>query len=161
MKYAIRESARHGRGVFATAPIAAGEAILAFRGPLRHRSQLDPHDYHLQIGDEHYLGPSGLADDYVNHSCDANAGFGAGLVLVARRDIAAGEEITWDYSTAINEEDFGGFPCRCGTPACRRVVRSFCHLPAPLQHALEPWLLPYLKRYLAAQSRCASAANGD
>jgi hypothetical protein len=117
---------------------------MTFTGPLLHRSQLDPSDYHLQVSEEHYLGASGAADDYVNHSCNPNTGF-EGLVLVALRDIDTDEEITWDYSTAIDEADFGGFPCTCGALACRGAVRSFRHLPPAVQARLRRWLLPYLK----------------
>jgi SET domain-containing protein len=143
-KVYVQASPQHGKGVFARRALESGEPIMTFTGPLLHRSQLDPNDYHLQVGEELYLGASGSADDYVNHSCNPNAGF-QGLVLVALRDIDADEEITWDYSTAIDEADFDGFPCACGAPGCRGAVRSFRNLPAAVQTRLRPWLLPYLK----------------
>ncbi len=146
VRYYVKDSDQHGKGVFASLAIRAGEPILSFGGPLLHRSEVDFNDYHLQVDDEHYLGPSRLADDYVNHSCQPNAGFRDGLVLLARRDIAPGEEITWDYSTAIDEPDFAGFACRCRSPGCRGIVASYRHLEARVQAALWPWLLPYLKR---------------
>lgn len=145
MKVYIESSPQHGRGVFAREPIAAGEAILLFGGPHRRRAELQPDEYHLQIGDDLYLGASGGADDYVNHSCDPNAGFRNGLLLVARRAIAAGEEITWDYSTAIDEADFTGFACSCGAATCRGRVHSFRHLDAATRARLAPWVLPYLR----------------
>lgn len=145
MKVAARKSPQHGTGVFAETAIAAGELILVFTGPLLTRVQLDPHDYHLQIGDDLYLGPSGAADDYVNHSCDPNSGFIDGLRLVALRAIAAGEEITWDYSTAIDEEDFTGFTCQCGARNCRGSVRSFRHLDPATRARLRATALPYLR----------------
>ena len=145
MKVYIQSSAQHGRGVFARQPIAAGEPILTFTGPVLTRAAVQEEDYHLQIGDELYLGASGAADDYVNHSCDPNAGFSGGLVLVARRDIARDEEITWDYSTAIDEAGFTGFACGCAAPDCRRMVRSFRHLDPATRDRLQPWLLPYLR----------------
>ncbi len=145
MKVRVKISAQHGRGVFAAAAIAAGDEILTFTGPLIQRGQFKPDDYHLQIGDNLYLGASGEADDYVNHSCNPNAGFGRGLALVALRNIARDEEITWDYSTAIDEADFEGFPCCCGAANCRSVVLSFRHLDMGEQQRLTPWLLPYLR----------------
>ncbi len=148
MKVYIKSSSQHGRGVFAHAQILAGETILTFSGPLLKRAEVREQDYHLQVGADLYLGASGEADDYVNHSCEPNAGFRDGLVLVARRDIRAGEEVTWDYSTAIDEEDFPGFACCCGALACRGAVRSFRHLDPDTQGCLRAWLLPYLqKRY--------------
>ncbi|MEW6354130.1 MAG: SET domain-containing protein-lysine N-methyltransferase [Pseudomonadota bacterium] len=147
-KVYVKTSAQHGRGVFAAADIAADEEILLFTGPRLHRSALNPHDYHLQIADELYLGPSGLADDYVNHCCAPNAAIGAGLVLRALRAIARDEEITWDYSTAIDEEDFPGFPCCCGAPNCRKIVTSFRRLSPADQQRLAPYALPYLQAKL-------------
>jgi len=146
MKVYIKSSSQHGRGVFAHAQILAGETILTFSGPLLKRAEVREGDYHLQVGADLYLGASGAADDFVNHSCEPNAGFRGSLVLVARRDIGVGEEITWDYSTAIDEEDFPGFACSCGVAACRGAVRSFRHLDADTQVRLRDWLLPYLQK---------------
>lgn len=141
----IKSSAQHGKGVFACTRIPAGEAIVTFSGPLLKRAEVRANDYHLQIGEDLYLGASGAADDYVNHSCDPNAGFRNDLVLVARRTIEPEEEITWDYSSAIDEADFPGFGCCCGSEACRGTVHSFRHLDPALQEQLQPWLLPYLR----------------
>jgi SET domain-containing protein len=145
MKVYIKSSLQHGRGVFAREPIQAGEPIVTFTGPLLKRTEVREDDYHLQVGADLYLGASGEADDYVNHSCDPNAGFRDSLVLVARRDIGPEEEITWDYSTAIDEADFPGFACCCSAAACRGAVRSFRHLDPVTQERLRVWLLPYLR----------------
>ena len=145
MKVRVKISKQHGKGVFATAAIVAGEEILTFTGPLMQRGQFKIGDYHLQIGDNLYLGASDKADDYVNHSCNPNAGFGKGLTLVALRGIARGEEVTWDYSTAIDEDDFDGFACQCGATNCRSTVLSFRHLGVAERQRINPWLLPYLR----------------
>lgn len=145
MKVTARKSRQHGTGVFAEGAIAAGELILIFTGPRLTRAEVDPNDYHLQIGDDLYLGASGAADDYVNHSCDPNSGFVDGLRLVALRAIAPGEEITWDYSTAIDEADFPGFKCQCGASNCRDSVRSFRDLDAATRERLRATALPYLR----------------
>ena len=143
-KVVLESSDAHGKGVFACAPIARGECIMTFSGTLFSRAQVDFDDYHLQVGEDLYLGPSRGLDDYVNHSCAPNSGFRGGLDLVALRDILPGEEITWDYSTAIDEPDFAGFPCGCGASVCRGKVESFRHLPAIVRQRIRPWLLPYL-----------------
>lgn len=150
MNVYVSDSPHHGRGVFAARALRAGEAIITFSGPMLARAELDPNDYHLQIGEDRYLGPSRLADDYINHSCEPNGAFLQGLTLFAVRDLAIGEEITWDYSTAIDEADFTGFPCGCGAASCRGMVRSFRHLPKEQQERLRPWLLPYLREKYAA-----------
>lgn len=126
----IRESAA-GRGVFATAAIPAGCRIVRFTGPYLRYAQTTPQTYALQIGPDLYLGASGGFDDYFNHCCEPNAGlriFGTTVELVAIRDIAPGEEIRFDYSTTLDEEDFE-FDCLCGAAGCRGRVRDGKHLP--------------------------------
>jgi D-alanine-D-alanine ligase len=67
-------------------------------------------------------------DDWrpINHSCDPNTWL-EGLDLVARRDIAAGEELTVDYATFCGPS-MAPFECSCGAPVCRRVILGSDHL---------------------------------
>lgn len=139
------QSPSHGMGVFARRVIEAGEHIMTFTGTVTHATDTDFNDYHLQVGEDWYLGPSGHEDDLVNHSCEPNAGFQGGLMLIARRTIAAGEEITMDYGCIIDEADFGGFPCTCGAVGCRGMVRSFRHESPAVQALLMDWAMPYLQ----------------
>lgn len=41
-------------------------------------------------------------------------------MLVAMRDISAGEELTTDY--ALFDDYDGQMECRCGTPSCRSTI---------------------------------------
>jgi hypothetical protein len=125
----------HGRGVFTDAAIPAGALLLAFTGPLLRYAETTPETLALQIGPDLYLGGSGGADDYVNHSCAPNSGLvirGTEVKLIAIRDIAAGEELAFDYSTVMDEDDFE-FDCACGEAGCRGRIRDFKHLPAELR----------------------------
>ncbi len=61
----------------------------------------------------------------INHACDPNAWL-QGLDLVARRPIAAGEEITMDYATFMNDVMLD-FPCHCGAAECRGTIRGDDH----------------------------------
>jgi uncharacterized protein len=120
-----------GRGVFAQSAIDAGAFLIKFTGPLLRYEQTSPQTLALQIAPDLYLGASGQMDDLINHSCDPNAGLiirGTDVSLIAIRDIAAGEEIFFDYSTTMDEDDFE-LICQCGHPTCRGVVRDFKHLP--------------------------------
>lgn len=88
----------------------------------------------LQIGPDLYIGASGEADDCVNHSCEPNAAVridGTTATLWAVRDIAAGEEISFDYSTILDEDDFT-MECLCGTPSCRGTIGDGKDLPEPV-----------------------------
>jgi hypothetical protein len=52
--------------------------------------------------------------------------------MVALRAIAAGEELTYDYSTH-QEHLEGDMVCLCGATSCRGVIRSFSTLPISLR----------------------------
>ena len=147
-----------GEGVFATAAIAAGRALLRYHGPLLRYAQTTPQTLAVQVGPDLYLGASGGPDDFVNHSCDANAGLvivgddGADVTLVALRDIAPGEQVTFDYSTTMDEDDFE-FDCQCGAAACRGRMRDFKHLPPAVKRRYaDLGVVPaYNLRFVAAE----------
>lgn len=127
---------RYGKGVFAKKKISRGERICRFYGPLLHLNDLPKErhgeaDRYVQIGKDLYFGPTGDFDDYINHSCDPNCGLvikGTKAYAIAVRDIAIGEELTWDYSTTL-DEDAWEMECACGSLLCRRLVRGFKYLP--------------------------------
>lgn len=59
----------------------------------------------------------------LNHSCDANIGWADERTLVALRAIDVDEELTVDYSTAIDDPDFVLY-CHCGSTRCRQAVEG-------------------------------------
>jgi hypothetical protein len=121
-----------GRGLIAVTPIAAGE-IVAIKGghivttaglhalPERlQNSDIQIADgFHLAALDEAEYEPVML---FLNHSCEPNVGFAGNIVLVAMRDIRAGEELTTDY--ALFDDYEGTMECRCATPSCRRTING-------------------------------------
>jgi SET domain-containing protein len=142
----IRPAGPKGRGVFAVEQIVAGQRVLALGGRPMPSAALTDDLLALQIGPDLWLCSDGsLLDDMVNHSCDPNAGFSDGEpVLYALRDIAAGEEICWDYSTSISEP--GWFlECRCGSARCRRIVRPWGELMEADRERLRRYALRYLR----------------
>jgi hypothetical protein len=66
------------------------------------------------------LGAPVADDGPINHSCDPNLWF-LSDVLTARRDIGAGEELTYDYATANADPSFL-LRCHCETYRCRQMV---------------------------------------
>jgi hypothetical protein len=126
-----------GLGVFAARTVEKGAFLLTFEGPPFAAS----HPIHqseqganlLQVDETMYLMPQ-PPGVYVNHSCQPNAGLIETTTLIALRAIRAGEEIRFDYSTTM-DEDAWTLVCRCGTLACRGVVRDFKYLPADVQEA--------------------------
>ncbi len=90
----------------------------------------------------------GFPDRCVNHSCDPSAWVryeGDAAWLVARRDLAAGDEITCDYN--INITGGSSWPCRCGAARCRGVTAGdFFLLPAEIQREYRPLLADWFVR---------------
>ncbi|CAN1293212.1 Histone-lysine N-methyltransferase ATX4 [Linum perenne] len=44
------------------------------------------------------------------------------VVLIAKRDVLAGEELTYDYLFETDESEDEKVPCLCGTPECRKFM---------------------------------------
>jgi hypothetical protein len=61
--------------------------------------------------------------NFLNHSCDPNAGYDGSEHIVALRMIPAGEEIRMDYGTFTFSFDHE-FTCRCGAANCRGKVTA-------------------------------------
>jgi hypothetical protein len=59
--------------------------------------------------------------NFINHSCEPNAGYDGADQIVALRRISAGEEIRMDYGTYSFSFDHD-FTCTCGAWACRKKV---------------------------------------
>jgi len=129
-----------GKGVFADKDFKRGEKIIDFKGKLMKREELPKldkpeDDRYVQIDKNGYLGPSNDFDDLFNHSCNPNSGLiiknGKGT-LIAIKNIKKGEEITWDYSTTMDEDNWE-MDCLCGTKNCRKRIRDFKYLPENIQ----------------------------
>ncbi len=121
----------YGKAVFAAERIPAGTLISPFTGPFLTYAQTNADTYALQIGPDLYIGESGGVDDLFNHSCDPNAWVkidGSTAELRAIRDIAPGEQVCFDYSTIMDEDDFT-MRCLCGSPRCRGRIGDGRMLP--------------------------------
>ncbi len=130
-----------GFGLFANRPIKAGELIEPYEERphvLASRRHIDRHwhgfkrqwfnQYAYPLTTELYALWSANPEDWrpINHACDPNTWL-EGLNLVARQDIAVGEELTMDYATFCGP-GMAGFVCECGTTNCRQVVTSVDYL---------------------------------
>ena len=142
---------KHGKGVFTTENIDAGGKVLQFEGPVVASEKLpNPYfaenDYDLQIGDGIFLGPAGGIDDFVNHSCCPNTGvvFDSGdIKLVAITPIPSGSEITFDYSTTM-DNFWWEMDCSCGSANCRRKIKNFMDIAPEIQaRYIQLGVVPY------------------
>ncbi|MGF1561494.1 MAG: SET domain-containing protein [Geminicoccaceae bacterium] len=134
-----------GVGIFAAHAFAAGDLIVEdlsgdYYDEVYSLADLaalgaDLSQHAFQIGDDQYLLPNGNIDDLVNHSCEPNTGIQLlpeGYRMIALRDIARDEELTYDYSTYISNAD-EQLRCLCGAPACRGLIGPFNTLPEQRQ----------------------------
>ncbi len=149
----VRPSRIEGLGIFAARPFAAGDRIRRV-DVVREITRESPIRPELGERVEHCSYPDGkvvligLPTRHVNHSCDPNAWEmfeGGESFLVARRDIAAGDEVTIDYN--VNITAGSSWPCRCGAGRCRGVVAGdYFLLPREWQREYRPLLADWFVR---------------
>jgi len=142
----IRRTSHKGRGVFTLDPILKNQLVLPMRGEILRGDQLTDDMLAMQIGPDLWLCSDGnRLDDCANHSCNPNTGFLTGKPeLFALRNIDAGEEIVWDYSTSLSETGWT-LDCACGEANCRKVVRSWGELEPLHRERLRNWTLEYIR----------------
>ena len=134
---AARHSDIHGHGVYAQRAIAAGEFITEYTGEhislteaaqREHARQTraaqgaaESSDYLYIVDDETAIDGRHSANiaRLINHACEPNCRsdvIGDRVWIIATRDIAVGDEITFDYCYTF--KDGLHHPCRCGSPHC-------------------------------------------
>jgi uncharacterized protein len=153
-----RDAGRKGVGVFAVAPIAAGTTVAAFGGSATHRDDFEHLDAHrrthaIQIDEDVFLVSGRDLDpaDYVNHSCEPNAGIVGSILVVAMRDIEPGEEICFDYAMC-DADDYDEFVCECGTARCRGLVTGADWKRPELQARYAGYFSAYLAKRIEAEA---------
>jgi hypothetical protein len=139
------------RGVYARRSIRAGERIAVWGGEVitweaLKRLPTEVRRLTLQIEEQLYLvssreGPA----DWVNHSCEPNAGLGGQIVLVAMRGIAPDEEVCFDYAMS-DGSPYDEFDCSCGSRHCRRRVTGNDWRRPELIERYKGYFSPYLQR---------------
>ncbi len=114
-------------GFFAKKSYRAGETLSSFSA----RAVLPAPSYlTVQLGQGQHilLFPEHL--QYINHSCDPNVFFDtSALIIVALRDIAEGEEISFFYPSTEWEMD-QPFTCHCGSSKCLGQIRGAAYIPS-------------------------------
>lgn len=130
MALVTRSSPIHSVGVFTTAPIRKGTRVVEYdgeritpeEGDRRYEGAARTYLYAMDDG-KTVIDGRGLGA-LLNHSCDPNCEVDEikGRVWIyALRNIAAGEELVWEYSLHGDEDPA---PCSCGSPKCRGTMYS-------------------------------------
>lgn len=144
-KIVKRNSKIHGKGVFATVPFKAGEEVIEYKGKLRGHADVDAqyagkdtgHTFLFLLNEVFVIDGNigGNVAKWLNHSCAPNCKAWViedegenpdprkeKVMIEALRDIAAGEELTYDYDISIEEpftkKELELWVCRCGAPNC-------------------------------------------
>lgn len=120
----VRRSVIEGNGLFATAPILGGEAVLVLGGAVVEDDQLAVSQPHrsLKIGEGLHLVPHDTDPARcINHCCDSNLWMEDEVTVTTRRTVTPGEELTLDYAL-LAADPCWHMTCRCGSTACRQVV---------------------------------------
>jgi uncharacterized protein len=158
----VVHSSIHGYGVVARRPFRPGEVVTRGDGVLYHAADDFDDTYALVLpcadGGPAFAADAAADGDavffydlvdqsrWINHSCDPNTRVDgrwdaeAGIVRTwwtALRDIAPGEELTYDYAFTADAAE----PCACGAARCRGVIvdpDEVDELPAALRPLLRP-----------------------
>jgi len=128
----FKPSPIHGLGAFAIEPIRAGTLILEYVGEKISKAESirrceSGNTFIFQL-DEHWDIDGGAGWNparFLNHCCAPNCDaelIGRQIWIVARRDIAPGEELTFNYGYDL--DDYREHPCRCGAPECAGYIVS-------------------------------------
>ena len=127
----IRSSDIHAAGCYTTTPVARGTRLVEYTGPRITKDRGDeiyegrPYTYLFGLGNGEMVIDGHSLAMFLNHCCEPNCETEEddhGRVWVmAIRDIAEGEELTYDY--CLYDGD-GEEPCYCGAAACRGTMYS-------------------------------------
>ncbi len=137
------------RRLVAARPIAKGTHIF----PVTGRETTVPTRYSVQVGKGLHIDQDDAQEEfdlirryfwrYLDHSCEPSAMI-RDRQVIAIRDIAEGEGVTFDYNTT--EYDMASpFQCYCGSSLCVGTVRGAKHLTKAQRARLEKWLPDYLR----------------
>jgi uncharacterized protein len=137
----VRNSPVHGLGVFATEGIKKGTRIIEYIGERVTHAEADRRYEDKEENDNHTFlfsvdskvvidaGVEGNDARYFNHSCDPNCESvieDRRVFIEAVRDIAGGDELTYDYQIGRERDDPPNideiYACKCGAKDCRGTM---------------------------------------
>lgn len=122
----FRNSPIHGIGGFARQAIRAGTRIFEYLGERISKAEAlrrceENNGFIFALNDAEDLDGNVAWNParFLNHSCAPNCEAEMEddrIWIVARRHIAAGEEVTFNYGYDL--VDYRNYPCECGSPNC-------------------------------------------
>ena len=139
--FTLRRSSIQGRGAFATRLIKRGTRIIEYTGERITHEEADRrydddgmgrhHTFLFTIDKKTVIDAAVDGNDarFINHSCAPNCEAideRKRIYIEATRDIAPGEELTYDYAyerDGTEDEAWERlYVCKCGAPTCRGTI---------------------------------------
>lgn len=161
-KLYIDDSPISGKGLFAGEDINIGDFILCFGGTLARQTDRFSGLYI----DSTFVGISESImlcetiesqkdlSDFINHSCDPNAGMFDCLTIMAIKKICTGEEILCDYSFWEADRSWVlKTKCRCGSHNCRKNITGNDWEKITPNDASYEFYSPFLKRRILENAK--------
>ena len=127
----IRSSAIHAAGCYTMRAIRRGERICEYDGPRFTKQEADRRYEGRMVTYLFSFGEHGTVIDgfgtamFLNHCCEPNCETEEDsdpIFIRAIRDIAAGEELTYEYN--LHDSDESECDCYCGAEGCRGTMFS-------------------------------------
>jgi hypothetical protein len=127
----VRSSSIHAAGCYTTRPIKAGVRVCEYDGPRMSKDVADARyegrsvTYLFSCGGNKVIDGFGTAM-FLNHCCSPNCESeqdADGRIFISTlRNIAAGEELTYEYNLYDSDEE--AQDCFCTAPNCRTTMFS-------------------------------------
>jgi uncharacterized protein len=148
-----------GKAVYARDIIEPGELVAVWSGRIIPAEALDelPEEirrHTVQVEEGLFLASISGDEppDFINHSCEPNAGLDGQIAIVALHRIHPGEEVTIDYAMC-DGTPYDEFECACGTALCRGRVTGEDWRNPELWERYAGHFSPYLERRIKALKR--------
>ena len=145
-----------GKAVFALDVIEPGELVAVWSGRIVAAEELDElapdiRRHTVQVEEGLYLASLSPDEppDFINHSCEPNAGLVGQITIVATQRILPGEEVTIDYAMCDGSA-YDEFDCECGSSACRGRISGEDWRNPTLWERYAGHFSPYLQRRIEA-----------
>lgn len=155
LKWKIKKSSMHGRGIFAKHDISKNEKIIQYigekitkkEGDIRSNRRIQRYlkskttgsVYIFELNSKYDIDgtPNYNKAKYINHSCNPNCEVKIiknEIWIFSIKNIRKDEELSYDYGYDFDKEDYKDHKCRCGAKNCIGYIISKEEIPKLRRH---------------------------